>query len=197
MPPPNLGSIQLSPLLLRAQAPDLVLRQGMTLAARVLEIRGRMGIISLAGTPLTAELPEQVAQGDRLRLTVAEVTPERVVLRMTEQPQAPTPPAAQIPLPDGRQAAVHVEEREARPGDADEDRHAVSITYESPSLGAIDFHLALAEGGVTAGVRASYGASFDLAEERAGALREAIAEATGRPASVTVVPRRDPLDLYA
>jgi hypothetical protein len=195
--PSNLGSIQLSPLLLRAQAPDLVLRQGMTLAARVLEVRGRMGIISLAGTPLTAELPEQVAQGERLRLTVAEVTAERVVLRMTDQPQAPPPPAVQIPLPDGRQAAVHVEEREARPGESGEDRHAISITYESPSLGAIDFHLSLGEDGVTAGVRASYGAPFDLAEERAGILREAIAAATGRPASVTVVPRHDPLDLYA
>ncbi len=195
--PPNLGSVQLSPLLLRTQAPDLVLRTGMTLHARVLEVRGRMGVISLAGTPLTAELPEQVAQGDRLRLTVAEAGAERIVLRMTEQPQTPAPPVAQIPLPDGRHAAVHVEEREARPGDPDEERHAISITYESPSLGAIDFHLALGEGGVVASVRAGYGAPFELAEERAGTLRDSIAGATGRPASVTVVPRRDPLDLYA
>ena len=197
MPPPNLGSVQLSPLLLRTQAPDLVLRPGMALAARVLETHGKMGIISLAGVPLTAELPEGLEPGARLRLIVAEATAERVVLRMTDQPPPAPPPAVQIPLPDGRHAAVHVEEREAREGEPEEERHSVAITYESPALGALEFHLALSEGGVTASVRAGYGPPFDLADERAMLLRNAIAGATGRPASVSVLPRRDPLDLYA
>ena len=195
--PPNLGSVQLSPLLLRAQAPDLALRPGMTLAARVLETQGKMGIISLAGVPLSAELPGGLSAGDRLRLTVSEANAERIVLRMTDQAPPAPPPAVQIPLPGGRHAAVHVEEREARPGEDDEDRHSVAITYESPALGAIEFHLALSEGGVVASVRARYGEPFELAEEHAASLREAVAGATGRPASVSVLPRRDPLDLYA
>jgi hypothetical protein len=41
------------------------------------------------------------------------------------------------------------------------------------------------------------GQHYDLAYEAADALRERLSEATGRTAQVTVVPRREPLDLYA
>jgi hypothetical protein len=53
--------------LLRAQLPELVLRAGMTLPARVMERAGRFGVLLLAGTPLSAELPDELRPGDRLR----------------------------------------------------------------------------------------------------------------------------------
>jgi hypothetical protein len=41
------------------------------------------------------------------------------------------------------------------------------------------------------------GRAFDLADGGSGALRDALAAKTARQASVQVVPRREPLDLYA
>ncbi|MEY2535753.1 MAG: hypothetical protein QOF29_3663, partial [bacterium] len=70
--------------LLRATLPDLVLRPGMTLPARVLERAGQHGLLLLAGTPLSAELPDGLPAGARLRLRVEEVGAERVVLRAME-----------------------------------------------------------------------------------------------------------------
>jgi hypothetical protein len=88
-------------VLLRSTAPDLPLVVGRVLAARVVERRGRHGILNLAGAYLTAELPEEVQEGDRLRLVVEAMTSERVVLalasrsrrsrggRQTASPRAP------------------------------------------------------------------------------------------------------------
>ena len=45
------------PALLRVEMPELVLRPGMTLAARVAERSGSRGILMLAGHPLSAQLP--------------------------------------------------------------------------------------------------------------------------------------------
>ena len=188
--------IHLDAVLLRARAPDLVLRPGMVLAARVAERAGRHGVLTLAGAALVAELPDEVATGDRLRLTVAETGPERIVMRLTEPPAPPAPPAVQLPLPDGRSAGVRVDER-AGEGAEGADAESVAVTYDSPRLGAIEFRLLLAGGALVASVRVAPGTPYELAEERAGALREALASATGRPAEVTVSMRREPLDVYA
>lgn len=83
--------------LLRAQLPDLVLRPGMTLPARVIEREGRFGVLLLAGTPLSAELPETLQAGDRLRLRVEEIGADRVLLRTVEAPAAPPAAAAGAP----------------------------------------------------------------------------------------------------
>src|SRR5580765_6660890 len=66
--------------LLRAQLPQLVLRTGQAIAARVVERHGRYGIITIAGVPLSARLPDDVAAGDRLSLVVREASGERIVL---------------------------------------------------------------------------------------------------------------------
>jgi Flagellar hook-length control protein FliK len=183
--------------LLRAQAPDLVLRPGMALAARVLERAGGHGVILLAGVPLAAELPEAIAAGDRLRLRVAEVSAERVVLRLVDQPPAGLAPApgTQLPLPDGRAAGVAVEEREGSGQGGG--REAVTLRYDSPHLGPLGLRLELDAGAVSATVAAAAGEPAELARAAAEELRAALAEATGRPASVRIVERRDPVDVYA
>src|SRR4051812_10749877 len=90
--------------LLRAQLPELVLRPGMTLPARVMERQGQMGLLLLAGTPLSAQLPDDLKAGDRLRLRIEDVG-EQVVLRTVErpgaQPAATPPPVLALPLPNG------------------------------------------------------------------------------------------------
>src|SRR5437660_332572 len=62
--------LQVEAALIRRQLPDLLLRPGMTFAARVAERTAGRGIIVLAGAPLVAELPDEVQAGDKLRLLV-------------------------------------------------------------------------------------------------------------------------------
>jgi hypothetical protein len=192
--------------LLRTNMPDLVLRPGLILSGRVLERAGRHGILLLAGTPLSAELPDDLQAGARLRLRVEEVGPDRVVLRAVETASGPAAPPAQpppsgvaLPLPGGRQADVRVTER-ARADRGDREPAAVALAYDSPALGTLDLRLVHQPG---AGLQVTVGATAGAPEERVRAavdeLRAALAEATGLPASVRVVarPPEPRVDLYA
>src|SRR4051794_22402527 len=176
--------------LLRAQLPDLVLRPGMTLPARVMERAGGYGILLLAGTPLSAQLPDELQPGDRLRLRVEEVG-ERVVLRAVEgqapAPAAPPPPELTLPLPGGGAAEVRVTERPAA-GRAADEPVTVGVRYDSPALGALDLRLAQQApgGGLSVTVSATAGAPEERARAAAAELRAALAEATGLTVGVRV-----------
>jgi hypothetical protein len=185
--------------LLRNLLPDLTLREGMRVVASVAERAGQKGIIVLAGTPLAAQLPDDVQVGDVLRLIVDESTSDRVVLRIADpsaQPPVAPPPVA-VPLPGGATARITVDERDAA-GSGSPEHHEVRLTYASAVLGPLELHLALAgPEAVRVHVRARVGEPFELAERHAGELADAIGAATGRPAQVSVSPRRDPFDAYA
>lgn len=188
--------------LLRSVMPELVLREGMQIVATVAERAGQKGIIVLAGTPLAAQLPDDVQVGDVLRLIVAETGPERIVLRVADPAAAapPTPPppvAVAVPLPGGATARVGVDERDAA-GGGPREHHELRLTYASASLGRLELHLAMVAGeAVRVNVRARAGVSFEIAERHAAELAERIGAATGKPAQVTVSARHDPLDVYA
>ena len=185
---------------LRNLMPDLVLRPGQVLAARVAERAGSHGVLVLTGTPLVAELPEQLRAGESLRLTVREAGPERVVLQITpEAPPPPQPPPAAVPvaLPGGALAHVLVEERDPDAPPDPEGVRTLALTYDSPTLGAIEFRLSLDPEAVQAGVRVGTGAPLALAEEARAQLQEALAGATERPAQVAVTARYEPMDFYA
>jgi hypothetical protein len=188
--PGGTEAIQVSAAILRNQAPDLVLRLGSIVAARVLERHAGRGLISIGNAILAAELPEQVKAGDRLSLQVHEATPDKVVLKLVREDQPAQLPIS-VPLPGG--ARVHVDP-EGRGRDAD---HSVTLTYNSPSLGSFRFSLSLDRRAVAVTVRAAPGAPLEAAEQAATELREALARVTGRTAQVTVLPREDPVDLYA
>ncbi len=94
--------------LLRAQLPDLPLREGATLMARVASRGEQSAVIVLAGVPLTAQVPPEVQAGATLRLKVQEVTPERITLQIDPgpqggetAPQGPAAPRAPAPPPPG------------------------------------------------------------------------------------------------
>src|SRR4051812_41245201 len=189
--------LQLEAAMIRRQLPDLLLRPGMTLFARVAERSGQHGIIMLAGSPLVAQLPDEVAAGQSLRLLVEDTRGEKVTMKLVqEQPVAPpTGSAVPVPLPGGLEARVAVEEREADPDDPE---HAsISLTYDSPALGAVGLVLSLAPGAVSVRAELRAGDAFELGADAADELRGRLAEATGRAADVTVVPRHDPVDFYA
>jgi hypothetical protein len=191
--------------LLRANMPELVLRPGLMLPAKVLERAGQHGILLLAGTPLSAELPDELEAGARLRLRVEEVGPDRVVLRAFDTPAGPAaqhvqpPPDVALPLPGGRQAEVRVTERADEPRGPG-DPAAVALAYDSPALGTLDLRLVLQPGaGLQVTVGAMAGAPEDRVRAAADALRAALSEATGLPASVRIVgcPPEPRVDLYA
>jgi hypothetical protein len=180
--------------LLRAEMPDLVLRPGHTVVARVASRgEGPLGVLVLAGVPLRASLPDEVKAGETLKLTVAEVTPDRVVMRLDNPAAVPlAPPPAQAPP-----ARVGVDEAPRRRRGAGGDEATVALRFATPALGRLDLRVELTGGTVRATVGAVPGRSFELAQGGSGALRDALAAKTARQASVHVVPRREPLDLYA
>jgi hypothetical protein len=181
-------------LLLRTQLPEVTLRPGTSIVARVLSRGEHHGVLVIAGIPLSAQLPAEVGKtGDTLRLTVSDVTPERVTLQLDQvvNPAAQPPPApAERP-----RVAVQEEPRTVRVGG--EERATVALSFSSPSLGRLDLRLELAGTRISAAVEAPAGRSFDLADAAAGRLQDGLHARTGLEAAVQVTPRREPLDLYA
>src|SRR3954452_25635739 len=91
--------IAVTAALLRAQLPDLPLREGATLMARVASRGEQSAVLVLAGVPLTAQVPPDVQAGAPLRLKVQEVTPERITLQIDPGPRAGEPAAPPRPAP--------------------------------------------------------------------------------------------------
>jgi hypothetical protein len=186
--------VALDALALRAQFPELTLREGASVVARVAARHEAHGVIVLAGIPLAAELPPEVREGQTLHLRVQEVTEERVTLRLDPQAAqlAPAPPP-----PPPRQANLAVAEPPRRPPGGDEAAATVALAFESPVLGRLDLRIDLSRGAVQATVEAPAGRPFELASEAAARLEDALAGKTARPATVRVSARREPFDAYA
>lgn len=185
--------VALDALLLRTRLPELTLREGMSVVARVASRGQEHGVIVLAGVPLTAKLPPEVVTGQTLHLRVAEVTPEQVTMRL--DPPA-VPPFAPAPLQQ-RPARLTVQEPPQRGTAAGAESAGVALSFDSAVLGRLDLRIDLARGTVSAGVAAPPGAALELATAAAARLQEALAERTGRAAQVRVTARRDPFDAYA
>jgi hypothetical protein len=188
-------------VLLRAIGTDLRLSPGRVLTVRIAVPPGPngRGVLSLAGTLLEAQLPKDVEEGEQLRLVVRDVSADRVVLAPADRQPEVAP--LQVPLPGG--GTLSVVERDGDGGGSSSSRqnrggsHTVALRYQSPTLGAIDLRLELADDKLHALVGAGAGEALSRASAGADALRDQLAGATHRSVAVTVQPRRDPLDLYA
>ena len=77
--------------MLRTQLPELSLREGTSVVARVASRGEALGVIVLAGVPLTAKLPPEVEAGQTLHLRIAEVTPEQVTHAARSRRRVPRP----------------------------------------------------------------------------------------------------------
>jgi hypothetical protein len=181
-------------LLLRSQLPELSLREGSSVVARVAPRAEAHGVLVLAGVPLTAQLPPEVQAGQTLHLRVEEVTAERVTLKLDPQAaQGAQPP----PPPELRPPRLSVGEPPRRGRGGDPESATITLGFDSDVLGRLDLRIDLARGTVSAGVTAPAGMATELALEAAGRLEAALAERTGRTAQVRVATRRDPFDAYA
>src|SRR5438309_3237240 len=170
--------LQVEAALIRRQLPDLLLRPGMTLAARVAERAGTRGIIMLAGSPLVAELPDTVSTGDKLKLLVQETRGDKVLMRLVQD--EPLAPPEQPAIHAALGARIKVEERNAGGGRDGAESASITLTDEGAGIGAVGLRLALAPGAVTVHAETPAGRPFALAEEASDALRRRLEAATGR-----------------
>jgi len=182
--------------LLRAQLPELVLRPGTSVVARVLSRGEAHGVLVIAGIPLSAQLPEAIgAKGETLRLSVSEVTPERVTLQLEQSVPVAAPGAAAEP--SAERARVRVEDQPRTVQVEGEEHSTVALSFTSDALGRLDLRLEVGGGRVRAVVETPPGRSFDLADAAADRLRDALHGRTGYEPEVRIAPRREPLDVYA
>jgi hypothetical protein len=186
--------IGIQTLLLRTQLPEVTLRPGTSIVARVLSRGESHGVLVIAGIPLSAQLPAELGKtGETLRLTVSDVSPDRVTLHLDQVVN----PAAQPPAQPADRPRVTVQDPPQTVRVGDEERSTVALSFQSPSLGRLDLRLELAGGRLTVGVEAPAGRPFDLADAASGRLHDGLQARTGLEAAVHVTPRREPLDLYA
>jgi hypothetical protein len=187
--------VAIKTLLLQAQLPEITLRPGTSVVGRVLSRGESHGVLVIAGIPLTAQLPEQIGRaGETLRLSVSDVTPERVTLQLEQV----IPPGGQ-PAPErASPARVQVEDppRTVRAGG--EESSTVALSFTSEALGRLDLRLELVAGArVRAAVETPAGRAFALADAAAGRLHDGLHARTGLEVDVRITPRREPLDVYA
>jgi len=179
---------------------ELRIAPGRALMARVVTADGSgRGSLNIAGALIDATLPKDVQTGQELRLIVRRVSPDRVELSMSGQDPATAAAAETVPLPGG--GSVQVAERDAGGGRGGggtaTDRHTLSLRYDAPALGAVDLRLELDPESLRVSATLAAGTPFDLALDGAGKLGDALTSAIGRPVTVDVSPRREPLDVYA
>ena len=185
--------IALDALALRSQLPELTLREGSSVVARVASREAGHGVIVLAGVPLVAQLPPEVEAGQTLHLDVAEVTPDQVTLRLDQAGDAAAAAAAASPRPP--QLTVEEPPRRGAGRRGRRDRGArVRLGGARPARPA---HRPRARDRERERRRAPPGAPWSSPTAAAGRLQDALAERTGRAAQVRVTPRRDPFDAYA
>jgi hypothetical protein len=177
-------------VLLRSTAPDLPLVVGRVLAARVVERHDRHGVINLAGAYLTAELPDEVQVGDRLRLVVQEARGDRAVLALAQQQP---PPLAESPRTPHDAVVVG---RDPGEGGEQEAPQVVTVRFEGEAIGAVELRVALDEALVHARAAFPQGPALTLARERVESLRAALAATAGRMAEVEIVARPERVDVY-
>ncbi len=194
-PPGQKGSLSIAGYLLDAELPENV-QAGQDLRLVVKDVNAERVLLAITD-------PREAEQGAR-----AQEGQQAEQSQQTQQaPHVPAPGpdpslAAQggwgpVPLPGG--GSVQVTERDAggahgRPGE----RQNVLLRYNAPSLGAIDLHFQMDAGALSLSVSLAPGQPLELGQAGAESLRRALAESMpGRAVSVTVSPRREPLDVYA
>jgi hypothetical protein len=197
--------------------PDLRLTVGRAVMARVVSpgAAGQRGTLSIAGYLLGAELPRGVKAGQELRLEVRDIDANRVLLAIADrdggtpsQDAAPPPAAheqmAPIPLPGGATLRIVEEPDEDGGGQPGSDgggrgseSRTLALRLDGVALGAVDLRFELDPATLRVGVTVAPGAPLDAATREASALRDALAAGADREVSVTVSPRRNPLDVYA
>jgi hypothetical protein len=193
-PPGQKGSLSIAGYLLDAELPEDV-QAGQDLRLVVRDVSAERVLLAITD-PREAE---QARQGQE-----SGQTQQSGQAQHSQQGQPLPDPSAAAPggwspvsLPGG--GHVQVTERDAggsggRPGE----RQNVLLRYDAPTLGPVDLRFQMDAGALSLAITLSPGQPLERAQASAESLRQALAATLpGRAVSVTVGPRREPLDLYA
>lgn len=191
--PSGRGSLSIAGLLIDAQLPAAV-RAGDELRLLVTDVNEQRVLLTIAERGA-----EQTATG-RPPAGAQEAAAQAAGQLPTHGAASQTPDAAQllaipVALPGGGSVAVTERDAGGRRG-SDAAARTVTLRYDAPALGAVDLRFALSPGALALNVTVEPDA-IQAAHNGAGELRDALAQALDRPVSVTVSPRRRPLDVYA
>jgi hypothetical protein len=196
-PPGQKGSLSIAGYLVDAELPENV-QTGDDLRLVVRDVNAERVLLAITDPH---EQAQQSQGGNQVPPT--QPTQQAQGGRGPDHAQLPDPSlAAQggwgpAPLPGG--GNVQVTERDAggaggRPGE----RQNVLLRYNAPALGAVDLRFQMDAGALSLAVSVAPGQPLELAQAGVESLRQALTESlAGRAVSVTVSPRREPLDLYA
>lgn len=181
---------------------ELRIAPGRALMARVVTADGLgRGSLNIAGAVIDAALPNDIQAGQELRLTVRHVSADRVELSLSGQGLPTAAAGDAVPLPGG--GTLRVTERDTSDGGGGAgsgdgaDRQSLALRYDAPALGAVDLRFDLDSGSLRLSATLRAGEPHQSAVDAAGELRDALTEALGRPVTVDISPRREPLDVYA
>jgi len=171
---------------------------GRAMMARVVVADGLgRGKLAIAGAVIDAEIPKHVRAGQELRLTVRDVSAHQVVLGMSDQPAGVPVPGAELPGGGVLRITEGEDEESSSGSGGSPGSQTLSLRYDAPALGAVDLRFDLDPGSLRVSVSVAPGEPLSLAQARADDLRSVLTEGVGRPATVTVSPRHEPLDVYA
>jgi hypothetical protein len=193
-PPGQKGSLSIAGYLLDAELPESV-QPGQDLRLVVKDVNAERVLLTISDphnpdqTPPAHQAPPTQQTQQALPL---HTQPGGEVLDPSLAAQPP------VPLPGG--GNVQVTERDAGGGGGGRaaDRQNVVLRYNAPALGPVDLRLQMDAGALSLSVTLPPGQPLELAQAGAESLRQALIQSVpGRAVSVTVAPRREPLDLYA
>lgn len=206
---------QIDLILQRGLLPDMPLRLGALVTGRVLDAR----TLVLEGVRMQAQLPPDVAPGQRLRLRIEQAGADRVHLKIVERLPEPgsaaalaradaaqqssaqetsqaQPPAQAfaMALPGGIEARVYVTDDSGSEGDGPDDAgRPVVLRYDSPTLGRLDVRLDR----LSAAVHVAAGEPADRVGGHLAELKAALELVQGRDMQVTLHPRLETYDARA
>ena len=184
-------------MLLRILESEVRVAPGRVLMARVVENQDpAKAKLSIAGKLLDAQLPGHLKEGEEVRLTVREVTADRVVLSLSP-PLSGEAQRQSRDFSDLSDFSGYESEENTERGDRDRGPQAVTLRYAAPTIGPVDVRLQMHEGMLQALVAVRAGQVHALAEAEAAALRERLTAATGLAVDLVIQPRHEPIELYA
>ncbi len=116
---------------------------------------------------------------------------------MRMEPPAVVDPGVVGTAPAPPPPHVAVGEPPRRNRGSDEGSAGVTLSFVSAALGRLDLRVDVGRSGVSVEVDTPPGQALELASTAAPELKDALEQQVGGRASVSIKPRREPLDLYA
>ena len=187
--------IAVTAALLRAQLPEVPLRKGASMMARVASRGESHAVIVIAGIPVTAQVPPEVQAGRD-----AQAQGHRRHAGARDAADRSADAAGRLAAGAGAHGTAAAAGRGGAParrrGADGEPADVVALTFTSPTLGKLDLRLELRGERLLAEVTTPAGRPHVVATGASERLRANL-EAVGLEATVKVRPRHTPLDLYA